>query len=128
MMKTLVNTLAVAAGGAAGSVCRYWLGLLCGSVFSKFPVGTFIINVTGCFIIGCFVTLSKQRLMREALFVGVTVGFVGGYTTFSTYMLESFNLIEQGSILKAMLNVVGSILVGLLAVWLGIVVAKRMWA
>jgi CrcB protein len=128
MTKMLVNTLAVAAGGAAGSVCRYWLALLCGSVFSKFPVGTMVINLTGCFVIGCFVTLSKQRVMPEAVFVAVAVGFVGGYTTFSTYMFESFDLLAHGSIVKGMLNVLGSILLGLLAVWLGIVVAKRIWA
>jgi len=127
MMKVLVNYLAVAAGGAVGTVCRFAIGALCGRLFgSGFPIGTLLINVTGSFIIACFLTLVGQRMqVSEAARLAIAVGFVGGYTTFSTYMWESNALLQSGAAYKAIFNIAGSIVLGLLAVRLGIIVARK---
>lgn len=125
-METLTKYLAVAAGGALGAVLRYYLG---GTVLARtaapFPTATFVINVTGSFILGLFLTLATERVhMSPHLRLAVAVGFVGAYTTFSTFEYETAKLIEDGDVTRALLNVVLSFVVGLLAVWLGIFAAR----
>jgi len=90
--------LAVALGGAVGSVARYLAGIGAGRLFgTHFPWGTLIINVTGSFLIGVFVGLFATRWdASPALRIFLTVGICGGYTTFSTFSLDTFYLIERG--------------------------------
>jgi len=120
-MKVLVNCSAVAAGGAMGAVARYLIALLCAQTFGAgFPVGTFVINITGSFILGWFVAATSARgNVSDATRLAVAVGFVGAYTTFSTYMYESNALLKDGAGIKAMVNLAGSVLIGLIAVRLG---------
>ena len=115
---------AVALGGACGAVARLLVAQLSGRFLGTgFPIGTFIINISGSCFIGWFLTLRAR--FSETLVFGVAVGFVGAYTTFSTYMFESNGLIENGAWIKAGFNLVGSVIAGLLAVRLGIYLAAK---
>lgn len=90
--------MAVAFGGAIGSVSRYLVGICSGKLFGTgFPWGTLIINVTGSFLIGAFVGLFVTRWeLSQAMRIFLTVGICGGYTTFSTFSLDAYYLIERG--------------------------------
>ena len=126
-MKVLVQYLAVAAGGAVGAVARYVVADLCGRFFGiAFPIGTFVINISGSFFLGWFLaTIGNRVMMPDAVRLAIAVGFVGAYTTFSTFMYESNGLLQDGSGVKATVNLLGSVLVGLLAVRLGVLLATR---
>jgi fluoride exporter len=123
----LTKYLAVAVGGALGAMLRYYLGgTLLARAAAPFPTATFVINVTGSFVIGLFLTLATERIhVSPHLRLAVAVGFVGAYTTFSTFEYETAKLIEDGDITRALLNVVLSFVAGLLAVWLGIFAARK---
>lgn len=115
--------LFVAAGGALGSTLRYWLsGLVASAVGQTFPWGTLLINVTGSFAIGLFGTLTAPD---GRVFVSgewrqfFMVGICGGYTTFSSFSLQTLNLAQDGEWLWAGLNIVLSVVLCLLGVWLG---------
>jgi CrcB protein len=127
-VEILTKYLAVAVGGALGAVARYYLG---GSALSRvavpFPTATFVINVTGSFILGFFLTLATERMnVNPHLRLAVAVGFVGAYTTFSTFEYETAKLIEERGYLLAFLNVTLSFIVGLAAVWGGIAAARKL--
>ena len=126
-MEALTNYLAVAAGGALSAVLRYYIG---GTVFGRaltpFPLATFVINVTGSFIIGFFLTLATERMnISPQLRLAVAVGFVGAYTTFSTFEYETIRLVKEGRFVYAVLNVALSVAVGYAAVWGGIALARK---
>lgn len=126
-MDTLTKYLAVAAGSAAGGMLRYFLG---GTVLERtaapFPTATFVINITGSFIIGFFLTLATERFQLSAhLRLAVGVGFVGAYTTFSTFEYETLRLTEERRFGLALLNVILSVAVGFAAVWGGEMLARR---
>lgn len=112
--------LLVAVGAALGGVCRY---LLQGWIISRTGpnvIALFVVNVSGAFALGLVTTLAVERNLIGAdvrLFLGT--GFLGGYTTFSSWMLESLQLSEAGDVSRAALNVAGSAVAGLLAVYLG---------
>ncbi|QQS49538.1 MAG: fluoride efflux transporter CrcB [Acidobacteriota bacterium] len=128
--RPLDKIIVVALGGAIGAVARYWLGGLVNSRWPMpFPLGTFVVNITGSFIIGCFLTLASERLtMHPHWRLLIAVGFIGAYTTFSTFEYETLKLIEEGNILSALGNVVLSVAVGFIAVWLGVAAARRLEA
>ena len=111
----------VGLGGFLGANCRYWLGLWIAERFSSnFPIGTLTINTTGSFILGLFFALATDRIpLDPAVRLLVAVGFCGGYTTFSTYSYETLTLLGERAYLPAATYVIGSVLLGLLAVWLG---------
>lgn len=118
--------LVVALGGAMGTVARFWVGTTVSRALpSHFPFGTLLINVTGSFIIGFFLTLVSERVsINPNLRLAVAVGFVGGYTTFSTFQYESFKLMEGASGIAGFMNVVLSLMLGFLAVWGGAAAAR----
>ena len=118
----------IAAGSVLGGLARHLLSLLI-QLIPGFPWATLFVNVTGSFIIGFYSALSGPdgRLFaspRQRQFV--TTGFCGGYTTFSTFSLETFNLLEGGKAHVAFLNIAVSIVTWLVAVWLGYVLASRL--
>lgn len=125
-METLTKYLAVAAGSALGGVLRYYLGgTALARVAGSFPLATFVINVTGSFVIGFFLTLAAERAhLSQHLRLAVAVGFVGSYTTFSTFEYETARLLEERHFVLAVLNVVLSVVVGFAAVWAGIIAAR----
>lgn len=118
-MRTL---LGVAVAGALGALARYGLGSFISERYAgAFPLGTFVINVSGSFVLGfLFVVLTERAGLSPALRTSVTVGFLGAYTTFSTFSLETYRLVEDGALGTAALNALGSLAVGLVAVWLGV--------
>lgn len=118
--------LLISAGAILGANARYWLGDWAAQKWgAAFPVGTLIINLTGSLLLGLFMTLATERFMLDPrwrlLFV---VGFLGAYTTFSTYTYESFNLLLSGQWLPGLLNLLGSSVLGVLAVGLGVYLGK----
>jgi CrcB protein len=121
--------LSVWIGAGVGGVSRYYLGRWVAlKLGTAFPYGTFVINVTGCLILGFFGTFAAKRveLIPTELRLLVAVGFVGAYTTFSTFGFETIQLMEDGSWLLAAAYVAGSVFVGLLAVYLGVMTARAL--
>ena len=118
--------LLIAAGGALGSVARYWIGSTIGSrMGSRFPYGTFVINLTACIIVGFSLTYLGKRLeLSPAWRYLIPIGFIGSYSTFSTYEWETLSTIRAGAFALAALYAVGSLLIGLAATWLGTVLAE----
>jgi CrcB protein len=117
-----VKPLAVALvglGGAVGAIARFLVGNAVASLVGfGWPWGTFVINVSGCFFIGLFLTLTTERFaVNEAWRYLVPIGFIGGYTTFSTYEYETLRLIEQGAAVRAASYELASTGAGLFAVW-----------
>jgi CrcB protein len=126
-MATLMPYLLVGVGGFIGANARFVVARLVGALFeTRFPLGTFIINISGSFLLGVLGTLVTQRVMpnSESMRLALGVGFLGAYTTFSTFEFETHALFDDGSWLTATTNMFGSLFVGLLAVRAGIVVAK----
>ncbi len=119
--------LGISAGGVLGAICRYQLGRMIMEKWGRtFPIGTFVINVTGAFVI-CFLAALNTRfgLFSAALYTAMTVGFLGAYTTFSTYAYEAIKLLEDRESLNAAGYVLGSVLAGLAAAWLGYLAGFR---
>jgi CrcB protein len=103
--------LAVAAGGALGSVARYLVGVGSGRLFgTEFPWGTLLINVTGSFLIGAFVGLFAAKWdSSQAMRIFLTVGICGGFTTFSTFSLDAYYLIERGQTFASVAYMLASV-------------------
>ena len=119
--------LMVVVGGAAGSLMRYVLGTaIMSRTGGRFPFGTVVINITGSFLIGLLMTLLTERLSPHPNWrLLLVVGFLGGYTTFSSFEWETFGLMRDGARWLGLLNVVGSVVIGYLAVWLGVAAAGK---
>jgi CrcB protein len=121
-------TLAVALGGALGAVSRYRLDrFIERRSFAVFPWSTFTINASGCLLIGAVIAALVDRHHAPAwLRVGLVVGFIGGYTTFSTYAQETLDLIEEGDHGIAFLYAFGSVGVGVVAVYVGLLIGRAL--
>jgi len=121
-----MNYLIVGAGGFIGAVTRYIIAVWIGQRWGRsFPLGTFFINVSGSFLIGLLMTLMAERFIENPAWrLFIVIGFLGAYTTFSTFEYETGMLIRDGEWLYAGLNVTGSILLGFAALKLGEVIAK----
>lgn len=116
----------VFAGSGLGGVARYgmqtWLLKLFPSIF---PVGTFVVNLLGCFLIGLFYAVSeKANILTPEWRIALTTGFCGGFTTFSTFAYENVFLLKSGNYLLLCLYVAGSVLLGIAGVFAGIYIAK----
>ena len=117
--------LLIAVGGALGSVARFWVGsTISGRIGTKFPYGTFVINITACVIIGFTLTyMGKRAGLNPAWRYLIPVGFIGAYSTFSTYEWETLSTLRSGAFAMGALYAVGSLILGLAAVWAGAVAA-----
>ena len=114
-----MTLLAIALGGAAGAVLRYLLAEGIGRI-ERFPLGTLVVNVSGALALGLAATLLLERVqVSEALRLGITVGLLGGYTTFSTIQLEVLQLLDAGRWPLALLYALVTPAAGLAAVWIG---------
>jgi CrcB protein len=109
-----------------GSVLRFWLGSYIGGRFgSRFPYGTFVINVTGSFLVGMVLTILSEKTQWSPNWrYLIPIGFIGGYTTFSTFEYENFRLLQDGQMLAALLNVTLSVVVGFVGVWVGAIAGR----
>lgn len=116
----------IALGGSLGTIARYWVGSEVASrLGTKFPYGTFVINISACIIIGFSMTyLGKRAELNPAWRYLIPTGFVGAYSTFSTYEWETLSSLRAGAVSLAALYAIGSLVLGLVAVWGGAVLAE----
>ena len=121
--------IAIVAGGSVGALTRFWVANLVYDWLGRgFPHGTLLVNVSGCFLMGLLTELMLQRFAMTAEFrAAVLVGFLGAYTTFSTFAIETLYLFEQGELLKALLNIFLSVALCLAAVWFGLVWGRKLF-
>ncbi|MFY9727003.1 MAG: fluoride efflux transporter CrcB [Bryobacteraceae bacterium] len=123
----MIRYLLVAIGGGTGALARYVAASAIMTRFGgRFPLGTLTINVTGSFLIGFLMTTLTERFQLDPQWrLLLVVGFLGGYTTFSSFEWETFAAVRDGALWTGMGNVVSSIVVGYVAVWLGVILARR---
>ncbi len=118
--------LAVMAGAALGGLARYLIAsAITARVVSRFPWGTFTVNVIGCFLIGLIATVLVERSAPVTWSLFLVTGILGGYTTFSAFGWETVQLSRQGEHFVALANVLGSVVAGYVAVWLGVLLARK---
>ena len=122
------SILVIALGGALGALSRYGLGFWISSKWNQgFPLGTFIINISGAFLLGFLNILFIEKLTVSPLWrLGIGVGFLGAYTTFSTFSYEVIMLLEGGSLLTAGLYTLLSVIIGFTGVALGVRLARML--
>lgn len=122
MFKTI---LLIGTGGFAGSVLRYLMTKYLSVILpTSFPIGTFAVNLLGCFLIGVVMGLSFESLISTRMRLMLATGFCGGFTTFSTYSLEIFELGQKGEPDIGILYLFASIILGLLCIWIGLATAR----
>lgn len=124
-MKTAATIALFCAGGG---LTRYYLSSWVYSLLGRaFPYGTFLVNIIGAYCIGLIMELGlRSTVLSDTLRIGLTVGFMGGLTTFSTFSYETFKLLEDGQFAMAFTNVLASVAVCLLCTWLGIVTIRSL--
>ena len=117
---------AVGVGGFVGSIARFWLATYIGQrMGTRFPYGTFLVNISGSFLIGMVMTILAERTQLSPTWrYLVPIGFIGGYTTFSTFEFETLRAIQDGQFTIGLLNVVLSVVLGFAMVWTGAMVGK----
>jgi CrcB protein len=117
--------LLIAAGGALGSIARYWVGsTIAGRMGIRFPYGTLIVNITACIIGFSLTYMGKRADLNPAWRYLIPIGFIGAYSTFSTYEWETLATIRAGAFFLAGLYAAGSFVLGLAAVWAGSMLAE----
>jgi fluoride exporter len=122
-----VRYVLILLGGGAGSLARYLVGLAIMTRFAgRFPLGTLAVNVTGSFLIGLLMTLLTERWQPHPYWrLLLVVGFLGGYTTFSSFEWETYSTVREGGFWIGLANVAGSVAFGYAAVWLGALLGRR---
>lgn len=113
-------------GGGIGAAARYWLsGLIHERLGSGFPYGTLVVNIVGCFIIGLVMGSMQERfLSHPSLRLFLTIGILGGFTTFSSFSYETIAMLKDGEIAFASLNISASVLCCISGTWIGLIVGK----
>lgn len=124
----MTTILAIAAGGAGGALLRYWCSQGVHTVLGRgFPYGTLTVNVIGSLLMGLlFVLLSERQFIAAEWRAFLLIGLLGAFTTFSTFSIETLNLLEQGDVLKAGLNILFSVSLCLIACWTGIILGRQL--
>ncbi len=120
-----MNVVYLVVGGSLGTLARYYVTGWVSDASPARGLGVFVVNVAGCFVIGLFLTLSEERfLWPSSLRLFVAVGFLGAFTTFSSWQWEAFQMLELRDVAAAALNLGGSVACGLLAVYFGTVLGR----
>ncbi|MCF7808150.1 MAG: fluoride efflux transporter CrcB [Candidatus Marinimicrobia bacterium] len=124
-MEQLTTILSVGLGGFLGAVGRYWLSGWAQQFGNRFPLGTLTVNLIGSFILGLLATLFLEKvIVSQELRLFLLIGVLGAFTTYSTFSLETINLIRSDAWMMAGLNVLANVLGTLIAVWAGLSLAK----
>ncbi|MGE0019613.1 MAG: fluoride efflux transporter CrcB [Draconibacterium sp.] len=124
----LRTVLLVGAGGFIGSVMRYLLQVFVEKgMSSTFPLGTLIANIAGSFLIGIVFALAEKQIMNAEWRLFMSVGICGGFTTFSAFAFNNFNMIKEHTWNQLLLNVGGNLILGVIAVYLGIILVKSVF-
>lgn len=123
-----MRTIWIGLAGFCGAASRYHFeGWVSNRWPSAFPWGTFAVNVTGCFLLGLVFTLLTERFLPHPdLRTAIAIGFVGAYTTFSTFAFETLRLGEDGAVALALTNVFASVVAGIIAVWIGTTLGRTL--
>ncbi len=122
------NILLIALGGAFGCVARFLLANAVYTVLGRsFPYGTLVVNMVGCFLMGFLFVILLERfaVVAEQLRALLLIGFLGGLTTFSTFSIETINLMENGDVLRVATNIIGSVCLCLFVTWIGVMLARQ---
>lgn len=124
----MTQLIAIAAGGAAGALFRFWVSTGVYSLMGRsFPFGTLVVNVLGSLVMGfLYVLLLDRMTVAPELRAALLVGFLGAFTTFSTFSIETLNLIEQADFFKAGLNMVLSVTACVAACWFGVLLGRQL--
>jgi CrcB protein len=121
----LRTALLIGLGGFVGANLRYWLGgWIAHKIGVLFPIETMLINLSGLFLLGLFMTLALHYTWSPEWRQAIAIGFLGSFTTYSTYEYESLRLLQEGAWVKAGLNLFGSLMLGLIAVFLGVALGR----
>ena len=121
----MLKYVVVGIGGFLGAIARYALGTYIGSRYGvRFPLGTFVINVSGSFLIGLILTLLARTTASAYWRYLVPIGFIGAYTTFSTFEYETLRALQDGQLMTGFLNVALSLVIGFIAVWAGAAIGR----
>lgn len=122
----MVNIVLVFLGGGIGAAARYWLsGIVYQKMNTDFPYGTLTVNAIGCLLIGILMTAMEERFLAQpSLRVFLTIGILGGFTTFSSFSFETIALLRDGEILYALVNIFTSLFVCLFGTWVGMQIGK----
>lgn len=124
MRTLLLRYLAVGIAGFFGAVLRYFIGVGFARFNFRFPLATLVINVTGSMFLGWFLTYVAARNVSDITRLAIGVGFVGAYTTFSTFMYETTRLADEKAWIEAGVNLIGSVVLGLIGVRLGMMLGR----
>lgn len=124
----MTQILAIAGGGAVGALLRFWVaGWVYGLLGRGFPWGTLVVNVSGSLLMGFLYVLLVERMSVAPEWRALLlVGFLGAFTTFSTFSLETLNLIEDGQLWRAMMNMLLSVVLCIAAAWGGMVLGRQL--
>ncbi len=121
----MVKYLIVGIGGFVGAIARFWLGsYVGGKMGTRFPYGTFVINISGSFLVGLILTVLQRTEWSPNWRYLIPIGFIGAYTTFSTFEYETLRTVQDGQFLVAFLNITLSVVVGFAAVWAGVAAGR----
>ncbi len=122
----MIQTIAIAGGGAVGALLRFWVSTwVYARLGREFPWGTLAVNVAGSLLMGLLYILLIERLSLPPVWrAALLVGLLGAFTTFSTFSIETLNLIEDGALLKALMNILLSVTLCLFGAWLGVLLGR----
>ena len=122
----MLKYLLVGIGGCLGSILRFWLGsYISGKMGTRFPYGTLVINITGSFLLGVvFALLTARTNWNPYWRYLIPIGFIGGYTTFSSFEYETLRMIQDGQMGLGLLYVATSVVIGFVAVWGGVIAGR----
>ena len=123
----MTNIIFIAVGGAAGALLRYWMSNSIYAVLGRaFPYGTLSVNVTGSLLMGlCYVFMFERMDIGVEWRAGLMIGLLGAFTTFSTFSIETLNLIESGEQLRAGMNILLSVTLCILGCWIGMIIGRE---
>lgn len=123
----MIQIISIAIGGALGALCRYGMTMGISSLIGRgFPYGTLVVNILGSFLMGAaYVIIVEEINVNPEWRVGITIGLLGAFTTFSTFSIETLNLLESGDVFKASLNILLSISFCMLGCWLGMIIGRQ---